>query len=170
MWETGVWSLGLEDPLEKEMATHPSTLAWKTPWMEEPGRLQPMWSQRVGHDWVTSPSLFHRLKNHKLWDAPEQIQSQLWPNKCRLSLVPICLECNMVVNPGPGTESPQNREQPDVGSECVLMSYFSSLINVFLTSYSRDVPGGPVAKNMPVNTGDTGLIPGPGRSHMLLSN
>ena len=41
---------GLEDPLEKEMATHSSTIAWKIPWMEEPGRLQSMGSQRVGHD------------------------------------------------------------------------------------------------------------------------
>ena len=50
MWETWVRSLGWEDPLEKEMATHSSTLAWKIPWMEEPGRLQSMGSQRVGHD------------------------------------------------------------------------------------------------------------------------
>ena len=41
---------GLENPLEKEMATHSSTLAWKIPWMEEPGRLQSMGSKRVGHD------------------------------------------------------------------------------------------------------------------------
>ena len=41
--------------MEKEMATHSSTLAWKIPWMEEPGRLQSMGSQRVGHDWVTTP-------------------------------------------------------------------------------------------------------------------
>ena len=50
MQETGVRSLGWEDPLEKEMAIHSSTLAWKIPWMEEPGRLQSMGSQRVGHD------------------------------------------------------------------------------------------------------------------------
>ena len=50
MWETGVQSLGREDPLEKEMATYSRTLAWKIPWMEEPGRLQSMESQRVGHD------------------------------------------------------------------------------------------------------------------------
>ena len=50
MQETWVRSLGLEDPLEKEMATHPSTLAWKIPWMEEPGGLQSTGSQRVGHD------------------------------------------------------------------------------------------------------------------------
>ena len=48
--ETGVQSLGQEDPLEKEMATHPSILAWKIPWTEEPGRLQSMGSQRVRHD------------------------------------------------------------------------------------------------------------------------
>ena len=47
MQETQVGSLGWEDPLEKEMATHSSTLAWKIPWMEESGRLQSMGSQRV---------------------------------------------------------------------------------------------------------------------------
>ena len=50
MQETWVQSLGGEDPLEKEMATHSSILAWKTPWMEKPGGLQSMESQRVGHD------------------------------------------------------------------------------------------------------------------------
>ena len=48
--ETGVQSLGRKDPLEEEMATHSSTLAWKIPWTEEPCRLQSMGSQRVGHD------------------------------------------------------------------------------------------------------------------------
>ena len=50
MWETQVPSPGREDPLEKEMATYSSTRAWKIPWTEEPGRLQSMRSQRVGHD------------------------------------------------------------------------------------------------------------------------
>ena len=50
MQETQVQSLGWEDPLEKEMATHSNILAWKIPWMEEPGRLQSMGSQRVGHN------------------------------------------------------------------------------------------------------------------------
>ena len=58
MWETQVRSLGQEDPLEKEMATHSSTLAWKTPWMEKPGRLWSMGSQRVGHDRAASLSSF----------------------------------------------------------------------------------------------------------------
>ena len=50
MRETWVQSLGWGDPLEKEMATHSSTLAWKIPRMEDPGRLQSMGLQRVGHD------------------------------------------------------------------------------------------------------------------------
>ena len=57
MQETQVRSLGREDPLEKEVAAHSSTLAWKIPWTEESGRLQSMGSQRVGHDWATSLSL-----------------------------------------------------------------------------------------------------------------
>ena len=48
--EIQVASLGWEDPLEKAMVTHSSTLAWKIPWTEEPGGLQPMGSQRVGHN------------------------------------------------------------------------------------------------------------------------
>ena len=50
MRETRIQSLGREDPLEKEMATHSRILAWRIPWTEEPGRLQSMGSQRVGHD------------------------------------------------------------------------------------------------------------------------
>ena len=53
MQEMGIQSLSQEDPLEKEMATHSSILAWKIPWTEEPGGLQSMGSQRVGHDLVT---------------------------------------------------------------------------------------------------------------------
>ena len=57
MWETWVRSLSLEVPLEEEMATHSSSLAWKTPWTEEPGGLQFMGPQRVEHDGV--PELTH---------------------------------------------------------------------------------------------------------------
>ena len=53
MQEVWVQSLGWEDPLEKEMATHSSMLAWEIPWTEEPGGLSTVGSQRVGHDWVT---------------------------------------------------------------------------------------------------------------------
>ena len=61
MWETWVRSLGREDPLEKEMATHSSTLAWRIPWTEEPGGLQSTGSQRVRHIWATSISLSFSL-------------------------------------------------------------------------------------------------------------
>ena len=54
MRATRVRALGWEDPLEKEMAIHSSTITWKIPWTEEAGRLQSMGSQRVGHDWATS--------------------------------------------------------------------------------------------------------------------
>ena len=54
MQETWIQSLDHEDSLEKEMATHLSILAWKIPWMKEPGRLQAMGLHRVGHDRVTS--------------------------------------------------------------------------------------------------------------------
>ena len=60
MQENRVCSLGQEDPLEKEMATHSSILAWKIPRTEEPGGLQSMESQRVGHDWATNT---HNLKS-----------------------------------------------------------------------------------------------------------
>ena len=55
--ETRIWSLRWEDPLEKEMATHSSILAWKISQTEDPGGLQSMGSQRVGHDWVTDTYL-----------------------------------------------------------------------------------------------------------------
>ena len=54
MQETQVWSLGWEDPLKKGMATHSSILARRTPWTEEPSRLQSMGLQRVRHDWATN--------------------------------------------------------------------------------------------------------------------
>ena len=53
-WEIWVQSLGQQDPLENRMATHPSILAWRIPWTEEPGRLQSKGLQGVGHNWATS--------------------------------------------------------------------------------------------------------------------
>ena len=72
--ETWVRSLGWEDPLEKEMATHSSTLAWKIPWTEKPGRLQSMGSQRVRHDWATSLSLYPQ---RKCYDKSRQLEKVL---------------------------------------------------------------------------------------------
>ena len=71
VWETWVLSLGWEDPLEKEMATHPSILAWRIPWMEEPGGLQSTGLQRVRHNWATSLSVYvlsmWSVMSYSLW-------------------------------------------------------------------------------------------------------
>ena len=79
MWETQVWFLGLEDPLEKEMATHSSILAWKIQWTEETRGLQSMGSQRVGHDWATSLHFtsLHVKKSHMRENQPPLFHS--WP-------------------------------------------------------------------------------------------
>ena len=66
---------------EKAMAPHSSTLAWKIPWMEEPGRLQSMWSLRVGHGWATSLSLFTFMHWRRKWQPtpvflPGEFQGQ----------------------------------------------------------------------------------------------
>ena len=74
MQETQVRSLGWEDPLEKEMATHSSTLAWKIPWTEERCRLQSMESQRVGHNWATS--LRQHIKKQRHYCANKGQSSQ----------------------------------------------------------------------------------------------
>ena len=85
-----VRSLGREDPLEKEMVTHSSILAWRIPWMEKPGRLQSMGSQRVGQNCVTS--LFTIIKlmyyNKKTKGIVKVAQSCLTlcnPMNCRLT-------------------------------------------------------------------------------------
>ena len=68
MQETGIWSLGWKDPLEKRLATHSSIFAWRIPWTEEPGRLESMGLQKVGHNWATNTFTF-RLHIH----IPEHI-------------------------------------------------------------------------------------------------
>ena len=86
MQETQVWSLGWEDPLEKEMATHSSTLAWKIPQMEEPGRLQPMWLQRARHDWAISLSCGSSVYVSARW---------LFYVLSHLSLVQFLMDCSL---------------------------------------------------------------------------
>ena len=76
-------SLGQEDPLEKETATHSSTLAWKIPWMEEHGRLQSTGSQRVGHDWATSLHFIPMRSGDSLMaqprkNLPEVQETEMW--------------------------------------------------------------------------------------------
>ena len=89
--ETQVPSLGWEDPLEKEMTTHPSILAWEIPWTEEPGGLQPMGSQRVGHsEWTTTSKSHRGLGRCYLQTALEPNNSDRRTERCRL---PSCVSC-----------------------------------------------------------------------------
>ena len=89
MWETWVQSLGREDLLEKEMATHSSILAWKIPWMEEPGRLPSMGSQRVWHDWawrhISCP--WTRVCMWLLWPIGYRGRNIIWDKRTQLHLV-----------------------------------------------------------------------------------
>ena len=88
-WSTTCKKMKLEHFLEKAMAPHSSTLAWKIPWTEEPGRLQSMGSLRVGHDWVTSLSLFTFIYWRRKWQPTPVFlpgESQGWRRlvSCRL--------------------------------------------------------------------------------------
>ena len=85
MRETWVRSLGQEDPLEKEMPTHLSTLAWKIPWTEKPSRLQSMGLQRVRHNWVTS--LLHILDTSPFWDTSF------------INMFSLCIDCPFIYWP-----------------------------------------------------------------------
>ena len=104
MQETGVWSLGWEDPLEKGMATHSSILAWEIPWTEEPGGLQSMGSQRVEDDLATNTFTLRVCTNPrikamsfggnlcKLWEnwQPEMrltLRSHCWFWKCQWTVM-----------------------------------------------------------------------------------
>ena len=74
-WQSWVWFPGQKGSLEKEMAIHSNTTAWKITWEEKPGRLQSMGSQRVGHDWATS--LTHSLTRAPNVGAPQYIRQTL---------------------------------------------------------------------------------------------
>ena len=83
MWETWVRSLGQEDPLEKEMVTHSSILAWRIPWTEKPGKLQSTGSQGVRHNWETSLSLSlywvpHSVLGFGGWFSSVQSLCSVW--------------------------------------------------------------------------------------------
>ena len=78
MQETWVWSLGREDLLEKETVTHSSILAWRVAWTEEPGRLQSIGLQRVGHDWATNTHFTQLLKS-EIWDTFFRVSPDLLP-------------------------------------------------------------------------------------------
>ena len=85
--EAQVWSLGREDPLEKETATHSSILAWDIPWMEEPGRIQSMGSQRVGHDWARFSTIKQDTSmSRRRISFPDStvIETSKWVSRCTL--------------------------------------------------------------------------------------
>ena len=75
--ETRVQSLGQEDPLEEETATHSSILFWKIPWTEEPGRLQSMGSQRVRHDSVTEHRAHTHVSKHARNESQPDVMSEV---------------------------------------------------------------------------------------------
>ena len=78
--ETQVWSLGWEDPLEKETATHSNILAWEIPWTEEPGRLQSVGSQRNGHNWATEQTQQLQTMHVSItWELISNTNSQAAP-------------------------------------------------------------------------------------------
>ena len=106
MRETWVQSLGGEDHLEKEMATHSSTLAWKIPWMEEPRRLQSMGSQRAGHDWATSLSYFISFLDN------DDLYSRLWICFMYKSCILEKIQFSSVAQSCPTLCDPMNRSTP----------------------------------------------------------
>ena len=140
------------------MAPHSSTLAWKIPWMEEPGGLQSMGSLRVRHDWATSLSLFTFMH----WRRKRQPTPVFLPGEPqgRGSLVGCCLwgrtESDM-------TEVTQQQQQ-----QWLQKRYPLTPVRMAITKniYKGGFLGGSLVKNPPANAGDTCLIPGPGRSHM----
>ena len=80
MQETSVQSLGRDDPLEKEIATHSSVLAWRIPWTKEPGRLQSMGSQRAGHSWKWLTHTIDSYYTHQKHPPPQVVRlySRYW--------------------------------------------------------------------------------------------
>ena len=105
MQETWVRSLDREDPLEKEMAIHSSTLAQKIPWMEEPDRLQSMGLQRVEHDWVTSltdeemeAQMVEEI--HQIWLTGHELELDLQSTSVRLQVLASHMKTQLKNLPG----------------------------------------------------------------------
>ena len=125
MQETGVWSLRCEDPLEKEIATHSSTLAWKIPWTEKRGRLQSTGSQRDRHYWATSlsPSILQNTKN--MW----------WNLLSAFGSLPVWnwvyVPKGMFMGQGPYTNAPQHLCATGKG-RWTFASYFSAQEFLFI--------------------------------------
>ena len=96
MQETWVQSLGQDDPLEKEMATHSSILAWRIPWTEAPDGLQSMGLQRAGHDWATNTQIGKKLEiqflscaSHISSAQKPHIASSSHTRQCQCKILPL---------------------------------------------------------------------------------
>ena len=117
---------GCKQLLEKAMAPYSSTLAWKIPWTEEPGGLQSMGSRRVGHDWVTSLSLFSFMHWRRKWQPTPVFL--LWESQGRGSLVGCCLWGRTESDT---TEVTYSEQLLDI---YVFMYLFNKLLNLFKQS------------------------------------
>ena len=115
--ETLVWFLGRKDPLEKEMATHSSTLAWKIPWTEELGRLQSMGSQRVGHNWATSLHFtsFIFTHTHIIWNPEPGYRTSLSQRTNKHTIISDSAGCRLL---GMGKASLWESQNTGAGSPC----------------------------------------------------
>ena len=96
MQETWVRSLGREDPLEKEMATHSSILAWRILWTEEPGGLQFTGSQRVRHNWATSLNFHFHAKGRECWQNVPISRSEMNTDELALCSISTVLVKNTI--------------------------------------------------------------------------
>ena len=106
MQETRVWSLGQEDPLEKRMTTHSSILAWEIPWIEEPGGLQSMGSQRVGHAGVTNISWL-RNQHVQWWERRPNKRPNAAAAAAAKSLQSCLTLCDPIDGSSPGSPVPR---------------------------------------------------------------
>ena len=151
MRETWVQSLGQKDPLEKEMATHSSTLAWKIPWTEEPCKLQSMGLQRVGHNWATS---LHFTFMYLILLIPSVVCMPL-----------------LLYSGNQDWKGFSNLLKSSVGKESTRRSWLSSWLRKICWRWDRlpapvflGFPCGSAGKESACSVGDLGSIPGLGRS------
>ena len=131
MQETQVWSLGCENPLEKKMATHSSTLAWRIPWTEEPGGLQSTGLQRVEHSWTTEHTRMHFFKlacigSDSHTKLPSCTDALLGP----WHLTPNPLPCGWGFRTG-------SFEGKEYGRKCKRFTWHLSLISEILTKKGK---------------------------------
>ena len=122
MQETWVQFLGRKDPLEEEMATHSSSLAWRIPWTEEPGGLSSMGSQRVGHDWATKPPrpLFsaytEEIPGSGLSQSTGAALPKSWPDKVPWGR-PLCV---IIITKQPKAKGKRKKKRSKVESDLAL--------------------------------------------------